>query len=223
MAISSKSYKWFYDHIWRHLYDLIVWWCFLPLGGEKKVRRKLVETIDLRTGDKILDMCCGTGSTTFVIAERADKKSKIKGIDLSQGQIRVARRRNHYDNIEFKVMDCAHTGFDDGSFDLVVIAHALHEMPRDIRVSALREAKRTLKDDGRLAVLETNNPQSIMIRIFTGFWWFYWLPFNFETATRREMFKYGLENEIREAGFSHITKKTMFHQSLQVIQGRLLK
>jgi demethylmenaquinone methyltransferase/2-methoxy-6-polyprenyl-1,4-benzoquinol methylase len=220
MAINRELYKWFYDHVWCHLYDLVVWWCFLPLGGEKKVRRKLVDAIDLQTADNILDMCCGTGSTTFVLAEHAGKKSKIKAIDLSQGQIRVAQKRNRYDNISFEAMDSAHTDFDDGSFDVVVIAHALHEMPRQSRISVLREAKRVLNDGGRLVVFEMDNPPSSLMRMFIGFWWFYWLPFNFETPTRREMLKHGLDNEISEAGFRDITKRSLYNGSLQAIQAK---
>lgn len=54
MAISRELCKWFYDHIGCNFYDLKVKRRFLPLGGEKKVSRKLIATIDLGTGEKII-------------------------------------------------------------------------------------------------------------------------------------------------------------------------
>ena len=192
----------------------------MPFGGEKKVRRRLVDVINFDDYSKILDMCCGTGGATFALAKKLGNKSEISAIDLSSGQIRVAKRRNRFANIKFRVMDSARTTFDDSSFDLVVIAHALHEMPRHGRMSVLLEAKRVLREGGRLAVFEMDKPQSAFMRIFIAFWWFYWLPFNFETPTRCDMLKYGLEKEIREVGFRDIIKESLYKNSLQVVQAR---
>jgi ubiquinone/menaquinone biosynthesis C-methylase UbiE len=76
------------------------------------------------------------------------------------------------------------TGFPDNSFDKVFITHAIHEMKRDERTATLEEARRVLKDGGTVAVLELDNPSSLFVRIIVGFWFFYWLPFNFERETQ---------------------------------------
>ena len=83
----------------------------------------------------------------------------------------------------------------------------------------LAEAKRLLKEKGRVVVLELDELESLWIRLFIGFWFFYWLPFNFETPTRRDMLKHGLTNEVAEAGFKNIRKISKYRGVLQVVQG----
>ena len=117
-------------------------------------------------------------------------------------------------------MDAANTTFRCGEFDKVVIPHALHEMFADARLRVLREARRILVDGGTLAVLELDKPTSLALRLFMGFWFFYWLPFNFETPTRRDMIRGDLIQEVRKAGFGHVSKSSLHNGVLQVVQGR---
>lgn len=182
------------------------------------MRRELLDVVRLEHGERILDMCCGTGSATFAIAQRAGERSRIIGIDLSSGQIRVAKKRNKYPNVEFIVNDASHTSFDECEFDRIVIPHAIHEMRRPTRLSVLAEALRVLKPGGALAVLEMDNPPSVLWRLLIGFWWFYWLPFNFETPTRRDMLRHGVVEEVGEAGFRDAVKSSLFNGVLQVVQ-----
>lgn len=227
MVLNRKSYQWFYDNIHFRYYNLAMKWCFLPFGGERRCRLKLMEPISLGSTDKILDICCGTGGATFTIAKKAGRKAHIVGIDLSRGQIKIARRwgdklvrtRNGIDNIKFIQADATGTCFRDNSFDKVFITHALHEMQRKERLDTLREARRILRKKGKVIVLEVDDPKNFFIRLFIGFWFFYWFPFNFETPTRRDMLRHGLENEIKEAGFEHIRKISSHQGILQLVEG----
>jgi ubiquinone/menaquinone biosynthesis C-methylase UbiE len=220
MSISRNSYKWFYDNIHCHYYNILVKWCFFPFGGENKVRNMLLNGMDFKNDEKILDMCCGTGGLTFVIAEKCSANTQIKGIDLSNGQIRIAKKKNNYPNIDFQVADAADTPFQNNAFDKTIIAHALHEMKRDNRLKVLSEAKRILKEGGTLLILEMDNPPKLLTRIFIGLIWFYWLPFNFETPTRRDMLKHGLMNELKQAGFFNLAKENRVNGIFQVVQGQ---
>jgi ubiquinone/menaquinone biosynthesis C-methylase UbiE len=220
MPPDRKFYKWFYDNIHSRYYNLLMKWCFFPFGGEQNVRNQLISEIVFNKDDKILEMCCGSGNTSFVIAERIGENAILKGIDLSEGQIEIAKRKNHYSNVVFQVMDASKTDFHEGEFDKVIIPHALHEMNRDLRLSVLREAKRVLMNGGSIAVLEMDNPSNFFIRILIGFLWFYWLPFNFETHTRRDMLKHGLKEEVIESGFVNASKRNMFNGVFQVVQGQ---
>ncbi len=227
MALNRKSYQWFYDNIQCHYYNRIMKWCFLPFGGERRCRGELIEPISFKPTDKILDMCCGTGGATLAIAQKAGEEAKIIGIDLSWGQIKIAQKSNNRltilenrcNKIGFIEGDATKTCFKDGFFDKVFITHALHEMKKEERLDALREAKRILKEKGKVIVLEVNDPKNFLVRLFIGFWLFYWLPFNFETPTRRDMLKYGLENEVKEAGFENIRKISSHQGVFQVVEG----
>jgi len=91
-------------------------------------------------------------------------------------------------------------------------------MPRDIRLRALAETRRILRDNGMLIVLELDTPPRLLVRLLLGFWCLYWLPFNFETPTRKDMLKHGLTNEVMESGFKQITKTSSHHGVFQIIQ-----
>lgn len=218
-AENKRAYKWFYDHIHSVWYDLLMKYCFLPAGGERKCRLKLLESIEFSPAERILDMCCGTGGATFTIAERAGDGTEIVGIDLSAGQIKRARERNRFGNIKFMEGNVVETGFEGGHFDKVFITHALHEMRRQERLSTLREARRILREGGQVIVLELDNPEGFLRRMLVGLWFFYWLPFNFETPTRRDMLRCGLNNELREAGFRNVRKTRKYHGVFQIVEG----
>lgn len=215
-----KRYLWFYDHVHSRCYHLLMRWCFFPLGGEEEVKRTLLAEIDFQPQDRILDMCCGPGNTTFVIAEMLGGQCVIRGIDLSRGQIENARKKNRFPNLQFFVMDAERTAFHDEEFDKVIISFALHEMFSDARLAVLREAKRILTDGGTLTILELDNPSRLSDRLFMGFWLFYWLPFNFETPTRRDMLRRGLMEEVKEVGFRNVRKASLYKGVFQVVQGQ---
>ncbi len=216
--MSKRSYKWFYDHIHSKYYDLVMWWCYLPFGGEEKCRRELITDIHFSGGERILDMCCGTGGATLAITNKAQKNSEIIGMDLSSGQIRTAEKKCNSSNIKFIEGDVTNTVFEDASFHKVFITHALHEMTKEDRLKALAEARRILKDKGQVVVLELDNPPNPLVRLFIGLWFFYWLPFNFETPTRRDMLKHGLVNELEEADFKNVRKAGKYRGIFQVVQ-----
>jgi len=219
VAISKKTYKWFYDNVQSRYYNLLMKYCFLPFGGEEACRAGLIDHTDFSPHERILDMCCGTGGATYAISRKAAGTCTITGMDLSSGQIRVAKRGSGFGNVEFVEGDVSVTRFENRYFDKVFITHALHEMWRSDRLKVLNEAKRVLKDNGKVVVLELDRPKSFPVRFFVGLWFFYWLPFNFETPTRRDMLRYGLENEVTEVGFRNVTKVSKHRGVFQIVIG----
>jgi ubiquinone/menaquinone biosynthesis C-methylase UbiE len=217
--MNRKTYKWWYDHIESKFYDLMIRWLALPFGGEAKLRKELLEPVSFGSGEKILEMCCGTGGATKFISEKADAGCEIVGMDLSSGQLQRARRKQYSCPTEFVEGDVTATTFDGDSFDKVFVAHAIHEMYREDRLKTLQEARRVLKQNGQVIVLEIDNPPNIWVRLLFGLIAFYWLPGNFETPTRREMFKYGLDNEVRESVFVDVQKYSIRHGVLQTVTG----
>jgi demethylmenaquinone methyltransferase/2-methoxy-6-polyprenyl-1,4-benzoquinol methylase len=219
MPQNRKWYKWFYDNIHSYWYDLLIKWFFWPFGGEKKFRLEMIEPVELSSNDRILDLCCGTGNSTFVIREKVREEAEIIGIDLSSGQIKRARKKNTFNNIKFIEADATNTGFGENYFNKVFISHALHEMPREMRLNVLEEARRVLKRGGKLIIFELDNPANLKRRLLLGLWLGYWLPFNFENRTRRNMLKYGVTNEVREVGFKNVHKISKFQGTMQVVIG----
>jgi ubiquinone/menaquinone biosynthesis C-methylase UbiE len=88
-----------------------------------------------------------------------------------------------------------------------------------MRLAVLNEARRVVRDGGIVAVPEMDEPLGFVRRLLVGFWWFYWLPFNPETPTRRDMMRHGLAEEVKEAGFRDVRKSSLFGGTLQVVKG----
>ena len=217
MYFNKKTYTWLYDHLHSKYYDLLMKQCYLPFGGENNFRNKMLEGVEFGQEENILDMCCGTGGTTFLIADKINETSEIIGIDLSTSQIKKAKRKNKFPNVIFKEGDVTNTKFIEEFFDKVFISFALHEMKRDERLSVLKEAKRVLKDSGKLTIFEIDKPGSNLRKLFNFFWFFYWLPLNPETPTRKDLQRHKLTNEIKEAGLEVISKTNYNKGTFQTV------
>ena len=125
-----------------------------PLRLERQARMYGSED-DLRhlalfPSDRVLDVGCGSGSVTRVIA-RAVSNGRATGVDREPTYIDFARRKagaEGIDNIQFAVGDVLHLPFADGRFDVVWSKHLL-QFVRD-RQQALAEFKRVCRPGGRV-------------------------------------------------------------------------
>ena len=217
--MNRQLYKWWYDNIASKFYNLMIKWMSLPFGGEAKFRRTMIGPVRFEAGERILDMCCGTGGATYFISEKAGSTCEIIGMDLSSGQLRCARKRQYHCPTRFVEGDVTNTAFQEDSFDKVFVTHAIHEMVRESRLMTLREARRVLKNEGEVIVLELDDPPSVWLKMLVGLWAFYWLPGNFETPTRRDMLRHGLNNEVEESGFVNVRKHSAYRGILQTVIG----
>lgn len=118
----------------------------MQMDQEKReigILKKFVET----EGKKILEIGCGDGRLTSVLAEGADELVAIDPDELS-----IAQARRNIRGVNFRVGSGEALDFDDESFDLILFTMSLHHHADCVR--ALREAHRTLKKDGTLVILE---------------------------------------------------------------------
>ncbi|MCH8961192.1 MAG: methyltransferase domain-containing protein [Bacteroidetes bacterium] len=182
-------------------YDLIVWWGSLPLGGEKTCRRLFARWLDPQPGQRVVSLCCGTGSMERALLERTSE-IEITAIDLGAGQLARARRKDPAGRIDYRVGDASDTGLPEACFDRVMITLALHEMPRSLRLSVLMEARRLCTPGGRVLAIEHARPEKTPSRLGRALWWFFWVPGNPEVPTSRDLQQHGLDNEMREAGLT---------------------
>lgn len=103
------------------------------------------------TPASILDVGCGTGSLSVVLAGLG---YKVTGIDLSPAMIALAQEKAaaHGHQIAFQVMDAAFPQFARRQFDVIICRHLLWALPEPQQV--LRRWSELLKQPGRLLLIE---------------------------------------------------------------------
>ena len=208
----ARWYKWF-----AHAYDPFMRaFGFLfcgGFGGERRLRELIIEWIDPRPGEKILDICSGTGTLTIMLAERLAGTGKVVGIELSPAQLRVARRKHQPAGLSFIEGDARDVPFPDGCFDRSVVCGALHELPRDVRRRLLAEAHRVLKPEGKTVFVEHNKPDRKWKALLLD-----WMErLNPEYPTYKDLLECGLQNEIGHAGFKIVKRNTILWEFFQIV------
>ena len=106
-----------------------------------------------KNGDKILDIGCGTGRLYHLFKDFQD--IKYTGVDLSEGQIAVAREQ--LPGLNFQVAKMTELPFADKQFDVVYCIATLHHLPdEETRIRALAEMKRVLKKGNYIVITNWN-------------------------------------------------------------------
>lgn len=120
-------------------------------------RNRTNKEIFIKPGQKVLDLCCGTGDWTIQLAE--NQEAEITGLDFSENMLKVAAGKTaQFNNITLTQGDATDLPYDDNTFDIVTIGFGLRNLPDYL--SGIKEFYRVLKPGGQLVILETSNPES---------------------------------------------------------------
>ena len=117
----------------------------------------LVASAELRGGEHVLDLGCGTGHSTLALAARA---ASVVGLDLTDAMLAEARRlarERGAANASFERGDAEALPYPDASFDVVTSRVSAHHYAHPER--AVREAARVLQAGGRLVVSDSVAPE----------------------------------------------------------------
>lgn len=133
------------------LYDLVL---RLALR-EATFRRMVVERLDLRDGQRVLDLGCGTGSLALLI-KRLHPRVEVVGIDADPDVLAIARSKAAAAGLEVQLV---HGSVDairlpDATFDRVVSSLVFHHLKRDVKRAATDEAYRVLRDGGSFCLAD---------------------------------------------------------------------
>jgi cyclopropane fatty-acyl-phospholipid synthase-like methyltransferase len=114
----------------------------------------MMETAEIKPGEKVLDAGCGIGGSSIFIAEKTG--CDVTGISLSERQItqanELAKKKMQNDKLSFAVMNYSATSFQDASFDVVWGCESI--CYADNKENFISEAYRLLKPGGRLVVAD---------------------------------------------------------------------
>ncbi len=116
-------------------------------------QQKLLQLANIRSGEKIIDIACGTGLVSFPAAELAGEKGSVMANDISDKMVAtgtaIAKERN-ISNISFQRMDAEELGVEDNSYDIALCALGLMYFPDPLK--AIKEMHRSLKPGGHAVV-----------------------------------------------------------------------
>src|SRR5438094_691552 len=133
-------------------YDFIT--IALSYGQDRRWKRRLVDLVEPRRDQRVLDLATGTGDIAFGLAARG---ADVVGLDVTARMITLAHAKNRTGRaVTFMVGDMLALPFADATFDAATVGYGLRNVP-DLD-AAIGEVSRVVKPGGRLVSLDFNRP-----------------------------------------------------------------
>lgn len=180
---------------WASHYDRVA--NLLALGQVKRLRTTTIEQAELKPGENLLDVGCGTGGVTIPAKQKVGQHGKVMGIDPSPEMIKVARKKAEKAglDIDFRVGVIESLPYHDASFDVVTSSLMMHHLPPEVQKKGLAEIYRVLKPGGRLLIVDAMQPRAFLPKQL------------FAALAKRHGISFGIESLlglIRSVGFSSV-------------------
>ena len=134
-------------------------------GLHRRWKRRVIELAAVQSGNRALDLCCGTGDLALALARRG---AEVTGVDFSPAMLEIAearRQRNfksQISNLKFMPGDALQIPFPDASFDIVTVGYGLRNLASWEK--GLDEMHRVAKPGARLVVLDFGKPANALWR-----------------------------------------------------------
>ncbi len=132
----------------------------ITFGRERALRQMTVDLAQVKPGDCVLEVGCGTGTLTLAAKQQAGPSGKVFGIDIIPGMIELSRRKaaQAQADIAFQLGSIDDIPFPADQFDVVMCSFMIFHMSEMVRRKGITEIYRVLKPQGRLLVLDLALP-----------------------------------------------------------------
>jgi demethylmenaquinone methyltransferase/2-methoxy-6-polyprenyl-1,4-benzoquinol methylase len=130
-------------------YDLVN--DLLAAGQTRRWRRAVLDAVNPKAGERVLDLAAGTGTSSVPFAKAG---ALVIPVDFSLGMLRVGKRR--HPALPFVAGDGLALPFADSSFDAATISFGLRNL-HDLQ-GGLTELLRVVRPGGRLVICEFSHP-----------------------------------------------------------------
>jgi ubiquinone/menaquinone biosynthesis C-methylase UbiE len=166
---------------------------------------KLVQLLNIKKGNSVFDIACGTGVVTQKIMQRVGDSGLVIGGDTSIAAIKIAKKWNsNYSNLNFVNVDAENFYFNT-KFDVITCQYALFFFPNALK--ALENMKYHLKKNGKIGITVHGAPKKVpffstILDAVTKF-----IP-DYIPPESPDLDRFGtkksLENIVKKAGFTKI-------------------
>jgi len=167
---------------------------------------KLIESVNIKKGNTVLDVACGTGVVTKKIRNKVGNSGYVIGADTSITAIKIAKKWNERkSNLDFVNIDAEKFSFSK-KFDVVTCQYALFFFPNAQK--ALKNMRNSLKESGKIGISVHGNKVPFFSSILDSVTQYIpdYLPPGAPDLDRFGT-KSALRKEISKAGFSKISVK----------------
>jgi demethylphylloquinol methyltransferase len=148
------------------VYDQLNAW--LSLGQHRVWKQMAVQWAEPKPGGVNVDLCCGSGDLTLLMARTVKGNGKTIGIDFSHQQLAIAQQRSSAlplaSSVEWIESDVLNLPLADHSVDAITMGYGLRNVA-DIP-QALQEIYRVLKPQSRAAILDFNRSPAPWVQQF---------------------------------------------------------
>ena len=189
--IPALGYRWL-----TSLYDPVV----RLTTREAEFKPALVAQAGIRTGERVLDLACGTATLTLA-AKRAQPMADLHGIDGDAGILRLAAEKASRLGLEIKLRQGLADAlpYPDAYFDRALCSLFFHHLTRVSKRAALAELQRVLMPDGELHVADWGEARDPLMRMA-----FFGIQLLDGFTTTADNVRGLLPQLMREAGFSEV-------------------
>ena len=118
--------------------------------------RKLINRLDLKGNESVLDFGSGSGAASKYIAQDLLKgNGRLTCVDMSKVWMKIIKKKlKKYPHVEFKLGDISEIDIDGGSYDVILINFVLHDVEEGVRQRTVNALSRALKETGKLYIKE---------------------------------------------------------------------
>ena len=155
----------FIQHLFTRIAPQYDWFNRLASCGlDQHWRYHALTQGEVMPGQRVLDVCAGTGDLALLCAERQHGEGLVVGVDMNRAMLAHGMRKQEARGvaIEWLQGDALTLPFADRSFDRVMIGFSTRNLG-DLTLG-LQEMVRVLRPDGRLIILETGRPANPLVR-----------------------------------------------------------
>jgi demethylmenaquinone methyltransferase/2-methoxy-6-polyprenyl-1,4-benzoquinol methylase len=203
-------------------YDLMN--TLLSFGIHHLWKRNAVKKMFLNAGDRVLDVCGGTGDLAILAAETIGRFGQVVIYDINRAMIEAGVQKIKHlsleDRVRFVQGDAEHLSFPDEYFDAAMVGFGIRNVTR--MDQGFKEMYRVLKPGGRMMCLEFSKPTSPLFRWMYDVYSFHVMPAlgevfagssNAYLHLTESIRTFALPNELtavlKQVGFSKVTERKL--------------
>jgi len=197
----------------RH-YDILL--DIFTLQGYSFMIQKVMQLLDIKQSDKILDLGAGTGKNACIMNKYLSKKGELIGLDISKEMVGQFKRNcSNFPNIKIlnKRID-RDFGFND-YFDKVFVAFVLHGFPQEMRKKIINNVFKALENDGEFIILDYNE------FILEELPFYFRIPFKkIECKYAFDFIKQNWKEILKSIGFKEFTEYYFYKDYIRLLKAQ---